>query len=622
MNFHLSITLRHVSKWLYLLLCASAYFLGVAAIFLLIQKPLFLIFSLPDNVQLSAPEVWHIYRHGLTLDLAACAYLSAMPLILYILSVWIPKLMVNRIFAVYNCIIAFTLALLIVADCVLYTFWGFKIDSTVLLYLKDLDKLGQNVSWGYMAGAIAAVAVLFLLIWWWLNFICIKVAVLTARESSLKWKCVQSLEFVITGAILFIFARGIEIWPKTPANSYYSEVQCFNHAAVNPLFNFIYSLSYQGKNFDEFQFFYTDTVERDVRAWYPTQSTDTDKIINTDRPDILLITIEGMGACFIKELGGLDGVTPNMDSLINDSYAFTQCYASSFRTDRGLVAILSGFPGQPTTSAMRYHHVIRALPGIARSLADKAGYSTTAMLGGDASFFNMVDYLAAVGHQKVIDIHDFPDSEKTTEWGVPDHLLFKRALTELNTDHTSPHYTFLLTQSSHTPFDVPYHKLKDEKLNAFAYTDESIGEFLNELKRTPAWANLMVIITADHGFRYGAFSDPPYHHIPLLVTGGALSKKSKDSRIVSQTDIPAMILGQLELPHDDFQFSRDIMSKNYSYPFSFSTFVNGLTFRDSTGVTVYDNVLHKAVHYPDSIRTRKGKEILQNVYRKLKIMNS
>lgn len=622
MNFHLSITLRHVSKWLYLLLCASAYFLGVAAIFLLIQKPLFLIFSLPDNVQLSAPEVWHIYRHGLTLDLAACAYLSAIPLILYILSVWIPKLKTNRIFTVYNCMIAFVLALLIVADCVLYTFWGFKIDSTVLLYLKDLDKLGQNVSWGYMAGAIAAVAALFLLIWWWLNFICRKVMVLTAGTTSWKWECVQSLGFILAGAVLFIFARGIEIWPKTPANSYYSEIQGFNHAAVNPLFNFIYSLSYQGKNFDEFQFFDTDTVERDVRAWYPTQSTDTEKIITADRPDILLIAVEGMGACFIKELGGLDGVTPNMDRLINDSYAFTQCYASSFRTDRGLVAILSGFPAQPTTSAMRYHHVIRALPGIARSLADKAGYSTTAMLGGDASFFNMVDYLAAVGHQKVIDIHDFPDSEKTTEWGVPDHLLFKRALTELNTDHTSPHYTFLLTQSSHTPFDVPYHKLKDEKLNAFAYTDESIGEFLNELKRTPAWANLMVIITADHGFRYGAFSDPPYHHIPLLVTGGALSKKSKDSRIVSQTDIPAMILGQLELPHDDFQFSRDIMSKNYSYPFSFSTFVNGFTFRDSTGVTVYDNVLHKAVHYPDSIRTRKGKEILQNVYRKLKIMNS
>ena len=108
----------------------------------------------------------------------------------------------------------------------------------------------------------------------------------------------------------------------------------------------------------------------------------------------------------------------------------------------------------------------------------------------------------------------------------------------------------------------------------------------------------MVIITADHGFRYGAFSDPPYHHIPLLVTGGTLAKKSKDSRIISQTDIPAMILGQLRLPHDDFQFSRDIMSKNYSYPFSFSTFVNGFTFRDSTGVTVYDNVLRKAVHYP------------------------
>lgn len=227
------------------------------------------------------------------------------------------------------------------------------------------------------------------------------------------------------------------------------------------------------------------------------------------------------------------------------------------------------------------------------------GYYRLAVARPDSKFSKFV-----IGRKNVlnyirrnIDI----DSSRKTVWihsSSFGEFAIARPLISTLADHTSPHYTFLLTQSSHTPFDVPYHKLKDEKLNAFAYTDESIGEFLNELKRTPAWANLMVIITADDGFRYGAFSDPPYHHIPLLVTGGTLAKKSKDSRIISQTDIPAMILGQLRLPHDDFQFSRDIMSKNYSYPFSFSTFVNGFTFRDSTGVTVYDNVLRKAVHYP------------------------
>ena len=101
-----------------------------------------------------------------------------------------------------------------------------------------------------------------------------------------------------------------------------------------------------------------------------------------------------------------------------------------------------------------------------------------------------------------------------------------------------------------------------------------------------------------------------------------MAKKNKDHRIVAQTDIPALILGQLDLPHDDFQYSRDVMSTAYSYPFSFSTFNNGFSFRDSTGVTVYDNVLRKAVHYPDSVRVRKGKEILQSVYRNLQNMNS
>ena len=84
--------------------------------------------------------------------------------------------------------------------------------------------------------------------------------------------------------------------------------------------------------------------------------------------------------------------------------------------------------------------------------------------------------------------------------------------------------------------------------------------------------------------------------------------------------MPATLLGQLGLPHKDFKYSRNIFSKQYTYPFAYSTFSDGFMFKDSTGVTIFDNVSKKAlVNTPDNNQTRetKGKAILQWSYDEL-----
>ena len=58
------------------------------------------------------------------------------------------------------------------------------------------------------------------------------------------------------------------------------------------------------------------------------------------------------------------------------------------RTDRGLVAILSGYPAQPTTSIMKYPRKTENLPSIPRSLKAN-GYNLQYYYGGDANFTNM-----------------------------------------------------------------------------------------------------------------------------------------------------------------------------------------------------------------------------------------
>lgn len=60
-------------------------------------------------------------------------------------------------------------------------------------------------------------------------------------------------------------------------------------------------------------------------------------------------------------------------------------------------------------------------------------------------------------------------------------------------------------------------------------------------------------------------------------------------KIMNQTDLAATLLGQLGLEHTAFTFSRNVLGSDYKYPFAFYSFNNGFSFRDSTGVTVFDN---------------------------------
>ena len=78
---------------------------------------------------------------------------------------------------------------------------------------------------------------------------------------------------------------------------------------------------------------------------------------------------------------------PSMQRLKSQGVWFENFFANSFRTDRGEVAILSGFPAQTLASIMKLPAKNRSLPSVARSLA-REGYDTRFVYGGDLNFTN------------------------------------------------------------------------------------------------------------------------------------------------------------------------------------------------------------------------------------------
>lgn len=586
------------------------------SIFLCIQKPLFLLFNWNHGTSACTfHDFAAIYYHGFALDVATAGYLTVLPWLLLLAHLIFPAFNPRRIIIAYDACIATLLAVATLADASLYEFWEFKLDSTVFFYLNDPKNAFASVSGWYILIRSIAIVLLSVVVYF----------ILTLPANRIKFhpapgcrRIPSLLIMLLLGGCLFGTIRGVRIWPNTPGRAFYSKIAFHNHAALNPLFNIAYT-SMQKEEFDkQFQFFTQEKCERIYAPLFPRQGK-TKHILKTTRPNILVIVLEGFGACFIEELGGLKEVGPNISRISKESVNFTHCYCSSFRTDRGIVAALSGYLGQPTTSIMRYSHKIQSLPGLPKTLK-KYGYKTEVLYASDMTFFNMSDYFISAGHDKLISQNDFPRSLRTAKWGVPDHEAFNWLYQDIqqNKGHQKePWYTTFLTLSSHTPFDVPYHKLEDEKLNAFAYTDSCLNDFVERIKKTPAWDNLLIVCTADHGFNHREITSPDFPHIPMLLSGGAIKEPCRIDALMSQTDLPAILLGQLDIPHEEFIFSRDVLADTYTYPFSFNTFNNGFNFRDSTGCTVYDNVANKALTGPDERREDTGKAILQTLYKDL-----
>lgn len=593
----------------------SLYFLTVLLIFIL-QKPLFMLYNGAVGNGIALTDYLQVMIHGASLDAATAGYLTAFPFLLVLISIWFNTFPLKKILWGYYVIVALLISVVFVVDMALYTFWGFKLDASIFLYIDSPKQALASVSIGFIVLRVLIMLLLIALNVWLL--LKVTPSVLTATKK--RWAGTGIM--LLIGGVLFIIIRGgVTESTSNVGQVYFSNDQFLNHSAVNPDFSLLSSMGKTQDFASEFNFFDETKRAELFDGLYPL--TDGDSIVevlNTKRPNVLIILMEGFGGAFVEPLGGLPDVTPNFNRLSEEGVFFTNCYANSFRTDRGTVCTFSGYLGLPTASVMKIPAKSHTLPAISEELV-KAGYKTDFLYGGDINFTNMKSYLLSKGYQRLTANTDFTLAEQTSNaWGVNDDITFEYLYNQLKERKDSPWHTAFLTLSSHEPFEVPYHRLKEQIPNAFAYTDDCLGKFIDKLKQTPVWKDLLVICLPDHGFYYpreGLNTDPKFFHIPLLWLGGAVKQPVKVDKIMNQADLAATLLGQLGIDHSAFNFSRNVLGSNYIYPFAFYSFNNGFAFRDSTGVTVFDNnsqtiVLDEPVG--GEKRLDRGKAILQTVY--------
>lgn len=583
-----------------------------------LQKPVFMLYNHASGGGLSISDYLQVMVHGLQLDATVAGYLTVIPLLLTLLSVWIPGRYITFILKGYFFIVACIISLIFVVDIALYPYWGFRLDATPLFYLQSpSDALASAPASTLILQTLVFVVYTYGIFWALKRFV-----LPLMPEQYVKKMFSNSVQLVLLGGILFIPIRGgVTTSTANVGMVYFSKNQFLNHSAINPCFSFLASLSKQQDFAAQYNYFNESQRSKIFKKLTNQPQGDSiPELLTTKNPNIILILMESFSANAIEVLGGETGVTPNINRLSKEGILFSNMYANSFRTDRGIVAVLNGYLAQPTTSIMKYPAKSQTLPSIAKSL-QKKGYTSDMLYGGDINFTNMQSYFFSSGYSKVTADRDFPLKSRLSKWGANDDITFAH-LYQSMTDNSrkEPFFSTFLTLSSHEPFEVPYNRLKDPYLNSVAFTDSCLGDFIDKLKKLPLWNNTLIVLVSDHGFRYPASvkeHDPKRYHIPMLWLGGAIKEPRVIANYGNQTDLAATLLYQLDLPHKEFTFSNNMVD-SLQPAYAFYSYNNGFGFIDTTGVSVYDCESEKPLiikpEAGNEIRLNNGKALLQTLY--------
>lgn len=610
-----------------------------------LQKPLFLFLEKGsatqpvDNIFTELPAViWH----GLPLDLSMAGYLSVIPGFLSIAVVWLKRDLVKPIMNIYFIIASLFITCSFLLNASLYPYWKYPLDSTPLFYFftSPADAIASVSIWQVIL-SIVILIVLTVGVWFTLRMRGEK------RQQYSRYSYgyggfgsgkrnrfddfdrhrgrTSIILLLLTGLLFLPIRGGITVSTMNTGQAYYSQNAYLNHSAVNPLFSLLESITHQEDFASQYRFMKDKEADKIFATMTSTSDENTYPLLNEatfkkGTPDILIVIMESFASDIMPSMGSYKDVAICLDSIAQQSILFTRFYANSFRTDRGMVSILSGYPAQPTTSIMRYPRKTSQLPSIARNLAKYKNYKTTYYYGGDADFCNMRSYLVSQGYQHIISDANFPIEDKLSKWGVPDHILAAKMMEDIKAQQNEkrPMLRILQTSSSHEPFEVPYHRLKDKRLNAFAYTDSVMGAIVREYRKLPRWKNTLIVFVPDHvgGYKENLNDhDRSRYQIPLILAGGVISRPMKVGIIGSQHDIAATLLGQLGVEHREFTFSKNMMS-DATPKFAFFAVNDAFGIVSEENSLIYDNRAKRIVYDKGEkgFNLKRGQAYLQKLY--------
>ncbi|MDP4089542.1 MAG: LTA synthase family protein [Bacillota bacterium] len=271
---------------------------------------------------------------------------------------------------------------------------------------------------------------------------------------------------------------------------------------------------------DHIPYSLSEKDEAEIKKWF--------EIKNENLPDnqykgifsgqnLVVIQVESLENFVVGQKYDNQEITPNLNKLLKNSLYFSNFYEqvnNGNSADADLMINASIYPARRGGTFFRFpaNNYI-TLP----ELLKEKGYATKALHSDYGYYWNVETALSHFGFDEFKDINSF-DHRDTFGMGLTDESFF-RQVGSMAENQNSPFYYFMVTSTSHTPFEMP-EKFKNLKLpsdfdktymggyfQSVSYTDKQIGAFIDGLDTSGVLDNTTIVIYGDHCGVHKYFGD-------------------------------------------------------------------------------------------------------------------
>jgi phosphoglycerol transferase MdoB-like AlkP superfamily enzyme len=525
-----------------------------------------------DASAIGIGDLLQIFGRGVWFD-CAVAILALTPLVLWLALApdrvarsW-PYRMLTLIAFWAAC---FSLLLLAVSEWLFWEEFGGRFNFIAVDYLLYTHEVLGNIWQSYPVGRILAVLAAVAGIGTWV----LARRLWRASGAPLGWRIglgAVLLQALLVAAVLRFADSDQKVFSAQDAQ---------NELAGNGLFEFFAANRRNELNFDRHYATLPiaealDTVRRGFGQveWIDPDQGGVERLVAPraaeKRLNVVLVSVESLGAEFLGAYGDTRGLTPHLDRLARESLWFSRVYATGNRTVRGLEALSLALPPTPGQSIVRRPSNDRLFS--LGSVFEDLGYAAVFAYGGYGYFDNMNAFFDANDY-RVIDRRSIPakNIEFENVWGVADEHLYDQALAEIEQEKAArlgrPVFVHVMTTSNHRPYTYPAGRIDiasgTGREGAVKYTDYAIGRLLERARQRPWFDDTVFVITADHGASARGTSRIPVdkYLIPVFVYAPKHVAPRRVDRLMSQIDIAPTLLGLLDLRYYTKFLGRDLLN--------------------------------------------------------------
>jgi phosphoglycerol transferase MdoB-like AlkP superfamily enzyme len=395
------------------------------------------------------------------------------------------------------------------------------------------------------------------------------------KPSSISFKPLRELMILpfVLGLIFLGLRGGVQIRPLMPidANKYASNYRLYPLIS-NTTLGLIHAS--QQRFLEPLNYMSDEEAERLVsRLSLPSSPKPMEKL------NVVVLVLESFSKELIGGFGNTEGLTPFYDSLMKQSYLFSNGIAAGTRSSEGVPAVLGSMPSLMPDNFVFSAYQINKNRSLGFYLGE-VGYATSFFHGGQNSTMNFESYIAGAGYQRYFGRNEFlakypkHDNAEDGPWGINDFSFLDLVLDEINNTQP-PFHAAWFTLEPHHPFHVPqkykerYKELHPRKI-AMRYADDVLRAFFYRASKETWFRNTLFVLSPDH-------TGQPYlsgyyekilvqYQIPIMFyKPNDPDFVAQNNQTVSQLDVLPSTLALLNYSKPYTSFGKNIFSGKSSY---------------------------------------------------------